>query len=150
MKLHTERQPEECPICGRFVKRLQRHISLNHETNAVICPECGRTFPNNLHYIRHKHKAHNKQIYKCEFCDKVFKEKTIFVEHRQAHMGGHLYSCEHCLYKANYKRNLLQHFKKAHHELWLETKRNRLLNEWGPTMAPKYARIEEVQQEYVV
>lgn len=151
MKLHGDVQTEECPICGRFVKRLQRHIKLNHETGEnIICPDCGRTFPNNLHYIRHKFKEHNKNVYKCQHCGKVFKDKTIMLEHEAAHLGQPMHKCDHCNYRANYKRNLAQHFKKVHYELYLESKRNRLLNEWGPAMGPKYARLEEVQHEYIV
>lgn len=150
MKLHEIRQTEECPICGRFVIRLERHIRLNHVTDAVICPECGKQFTNNLHYLRHKHKAHRNVLFQCEFCLKSFKDKTFMIEHRQTHLSTYLYHCDHCSYKANYKRNLAQHIKKSHYEVYLETKRARLVSEWGPTMAPKYARLEEVQMEQVV
>jgi len=85
-------KPEKCPECGKLVKRLAQHLSLN---------QCGNT--------------KSKEVYQCDECDKVFKFKHGLKRHKKyVHLKLFSHFCDLCTFKTCSKNNLSTHVKMVH------------------------------------
>ncbi|KAL7636529.1 UNVERIFIED_CONTAM: hypothetical protein RMT77_013304 [Armadillidium vulgare] len=72
---------EECKICGKRVKELQKHVRKTHLSNPnVECDLCGKTVKKAA-LNAHKLRLHTGIEAKCDHCHKVFKNALSLREH---------------------------------------------------------------------
>ena len=76
----TEKELLKCDTCNAvFSSRgalLQHNRSIHLKLKPFSCPECGKTFTRNYHYLRHKDLHLDVKKYKCPHCPKCFQQKV--------------------------------------------------------------------------
>ena len=108
---HGESNPVSCPWCGRFVKRLDKHLQRNkcnipeserEEKPKLQCPLCPKTIGG--HEPERALKRHIRSIHEqvkdihCDQCDyKTYSKCNLYVHVKRMHEGrSYKEQCPHC------------------------------------------------------
>ena len=77
----TEREREQCKLCGKFVINLVRHVKWTHLENPYVpCDVCG-VVVSKASLPSHKNRKHGGSAVTCDHCNKVFKNIMCLREH---------------------------------------------------------------------
>ena len=90
---------DKCEKTFKCKKNLTRHTELKHNVNYKdsVCPECGKTFANELKLSNHMKNGHGEKS-KCAECGKIYPSKAILNAHvKKVHMNiGQKHQCLKC------------------------------------------------------
>ncbi|XP_055550628.1 zinc finger protein 436-like [Wyeomyia smithii] len=84
----------ECNICGKQVRKLQRHKRIHWDHRRYKCDMCGKEVKN-----LYRHKLNHLEIerpFQCDFCGKKFTKKSHVDRHREIHTGNRPCKCGMC------------------------------------------------------
>lgn len=118
-KIHSDRKPEQCGICGKFCLRLKVHIKHRH-TDAQEkrpCPVCNALV---LHLRPHM-LTHKEKRFKCPRCDKAFATHVNLKRHENVHTGERV-KCMFCDHWATHMDNSRLHMRSKHPDEYDEYK----------------------------
>ena len=102
----------KCTICGKEYSRKDK-LTQHYLTHAVPCPQCDKTFSNNISL--QKHMVNHHTIFKCPICDKEFKYKQSYQRHLKNHNAplNPKYTCAICgktfIRNSYYQKHLTNH-----------------------------------------
>eukprot|EP01083_Nonionella_stella_P130949 397560_1 len=68
-----------CKICGKYFKRLTRHMVVHTDVRPFKCDVCDKTFKSRGCLTTHKH-THNKP-FKCNMCPRAFVSDVLLAAH---------------------------------------------------------------------
>ena len=94
MKAHQKRQHETqpgnylCEECGRsfrFIRYLQRHMSLHRGDKPHVCRFCDKAFRLKPVLIKHVRTHTGEKPYECTVCGKCFRQRTTYANHLKVH-----------------------------------------------------------------
>ena len=80
---YNKPQSGDCPHCGKYIKRLGRHIKTVHGQGEkkLSCEDCGKMFCQKNNLERHLKTIHLKERFQCDFCQYSGAEKRSVVKH---------------------------------------------------------------------
>ena len=107
-------EPEECPVCGKVVMQLKRHIRMAHRNeNEFECRLCVKSFTSEYYLKVHEKEVHT-QNFKCENCDKLFGSLKRLNGHKKRIHGEKNLKCPNCDSCFSTKGDLNTHIKRSH------------------------------------
>ncbi|KAK8725587.1 hypothetical protein OTU49_010633 [Cherax quadricarinatus] len=81
LQIKSDKQREQCKLCGKSVLNLQRHLKHTHlENDYVPCHICG-VLVTKSSLPAHKNRKHGGSAVTCDHCNKVFKNIMCLREH---------------------------------------------------------------------
>ncbi|XP_043220177.1 zinc finger and BTB domain-containing protein 17-like [Amphibalanus amphitrite] len=104
-----------CPVCGRFVNRLNDHTKASHTTR--FCPCCNKTVKL-ITYRKHQARLRNMDKLRCKVCAKELSSGWALRTHMRLHTGEKPFECELCDAAYAQKVVLKTHMKMVHGIVW--------------------------------
>ncbi|XP_078511745.1 uncharacterized protein LOC144770838 isoform X2 [Lissotriton helveticus] len=71
--------------------------------------ECGKSFCENIGFIKHQITQAGERSYQCLECDKSFSQKVNLIRHQRTHTGERPYHCTECEKSFSHKHHLKGH-----------------------------------------
>ncbi|XP_062829458.1 zinc finger protein 883-like isoform X2 [Anolis carolinensis] len=82
-------------------------------TEDFISRECGKSFIQSSHLVKHERCHSGREPYKCQECGKCFASSSNLVTHKRLHTGEKPYQCQDCGKCFAYSSDLVKH-KRLH------------------------------------
>lgn len=115
---HADHIKIPCPICRVMIYNkpylMTAHIKNIHESQQMICAQCGKVCNSDRTYRSHMNRAHRPPKHKCQYCDKMFKSKPTLQDHEAVHTGVSRYFCAVCGAQFKSLGNYSAHKRKLH------------------------------------
>ena len=90
-RIQTEKRLYKCKACSKCFttkKCLQKHTG----EAPYKYQECGTSFADSRHFVRHKQANTGEKSYKCSVCEKSFARRDQLTRHNLMHTGGKPYN----------------------------------------------------------
>ena len=115
----------KCPICKKYVGRMNYHMKIHHSDNEYQCDDCDFKTKRKDNLLRHErlvHSLYNKKFdcidktfkykvkYKCPDCKNIFQNKSAVVNHLSLKNCQEL-KCKFCGKCFKLKQHLVRHEK---------------------------------------
>lgn len=109
---HRFRKRVQCPVCGIFVSRLNRHM-IYHSDNPeqFSCDLCPMKFKKQDSLNRHKLVHTKVRNFSCPQCHKKFPTGSSLSRHLKVHLGDKPFVCEICGKACKVPGNLRVHMR---------------------------------------
>uniref|UniRef100_A0A452J3D2 C2H2-type domain-containing protein n=1 Tax=Gopherus agassizii TaxID=38772 RepID=A0A452J3D2_9SAUR len=102
-----------CPECGKSFMQSShfiRHQTVHTAEAPYPCPECGKRFRRSSHRLAHQRTHTAERPCKCPDCGKGFRTSSDVAQHRRTHTGERPHQCPDCGERFSVQRaNLLVH-----------------------------------------
>ena len=98
-----------CPVCGRSVRNIKRHMLVHTGERPYSCQVCGRNFTQQANLDKHMTVHTGERKYSCPICQKRYKQSS----HVRNHMAVHP-QCNVCGNRFREMSVLHHHMKTAH------------------------------------
>lgn len=116
----TYKKAQQCPICGKIVAQLVKHLPVHSKTNRFACPDCPKRFKHSSTLKQHVNSIHLrlKQFYcPIEGCKEGFTDRTSLKYHVTVnHRNARDYVCPECGKAFHTTTGLIQHRRLAHEQ----------------------------------
>ena len=121
--VHSKRDREECPLCGKDFKchqYLNDHINEIHGNRSgkeFVCtwPNCDKSFIRKRELKQHLDVHNDVRPHSCQICFKKFRAKSHLKVHMDWHNGVRAHQCQLCesafLTKGNLTKHMASHAK---------------------------------------
>uniref|UniRef100_A0A182P2N4 Protein krueppel n=1 Tax=Anopheles epiroticus TaxID=199890 RepID=A0A182P2N4_9DIPT len=111
------RQKKACPVCGKLVSQISKHIPVHgSKTKHYACEQCDKRFANQTTLRKHLKIHRNVRNYRCEHCEASFCDRSSLRYHLAKHRGVAAFQCEFCDRGFYTSSQLRQHQNLAHRE----------------------------------
>nr|XP_055043515.1 zinc finger protein 239-like [Misgurnus anguillicaudatus] len=94
--LISKEESLSCSITVRNFSPKRKNKQKATAKDAIICPQCGKTFPYKCKLIEHMSVHTGEKPYRCDQCGKNFKNKWNLYVHMRVHTGKEPYRCDQC------------------------------------------------------
>ncbi|XP_058462004.1 zinc finger protein 595-like [Malaya genurostris] len=113
----TLRKGKCCPICGKFVSQLSKHLPTHSDVKRYTCAHCSKQFTHDTTLRKHIRSIHLKiKLYNCEHCSESFTDRSSQRYHVLAkHKATRNYICTLCN-KSYYTSTGLHQHNSLNHE----------------------------------
>ncbi|XP_049298799.1 gastrula zinc finger protein xFG20-1-like isoform X2 [Anopheles funestus] len=105
-----------CNMCGKFVRKLEKHMVTHTQEARYTCPHCAIKMTHEANLDRHIKAVHLKiAIKSCELCGKGLTSKSSFLSHMRSQHGiGKMYECKICQKQYKYASSVRLHYNTTH------------------------------------
>ncbi|GFO12015.1 Zinc finger protein 845 [Plakobranchus ocellatus] len=117
MAYHENNKKKQCPVCGKFVSRMDKHL-LSHrtlqemdESELWMCHKCPMKFKLKSSFIRHLASHSEERNFHCHLCPKAFTSGSELGRHLRRHSSLTPYQCQECGKWFRERRNLKSHMQ---------------------------------------
>lgn len=114
------RKAQQCPICGKLVGQLVKHMPVHSKTKRHACPHCPKRFRHESTLKQHVNAIHLRlKQYHCPFegCKEGFADRSSLRYHITAkHRNARDYVCPVCGKAYHSSSGLHQHLRLAHEQ----------------------------------
>ncbi|XP_058130615.1 gastrula zinc finger protein XlCGF28.1-like [Anopheles ziemanni] len=110
------RSKKKCPVCGKLVSQLSKHMPVHSDTKKYTCEYCDKQFTYDTSLRKHLNIHRGIRKYFCQYCYQRFCDRSSLRYHEAKHLGERKYCCEECpstFYTASQQK---QHIRLAHRE----------------------------------
>ncbi|XP_067321351.1 zinc finger protein 431-like [Anolis sagrei] len=111
-KTHLKRK-ESAKCAADYKSPYLSQEEIFEENEDFISQECGKSFLQSSHLMKHGGFHTENKGYKCQKCGKCFTQNTQLIDHWRSHTGGELYQCQECGKCFAYNSHLVSH-KRLH------------------------------------
>ncbi|XP_001656839.2 zinc finger protein 28 [Aedes aegypti] len=134
MKAQTRKKGKNCPICGKFVSQLSKHLPMHSDVKRHACSFCNKQFAHDTTLRKHINSVHLKlKRYQCQHCQESFTDPSSLRYHNVTkHQDTKNFTCSICN-KSYYTSTGLQQHNSLNHE-----QRKFKCEECGKMFAMKY------------
>ena len=115
MAYHENNKKKQCPVCGKFVSRMDKHL-LSHrtlqemdESELWMCHKCPMKFKLKSSFIRHLASHSEERNFHCHLCPKAFTSGSELGRHLRRHSSLTPHQCQECGKWFRERRNLKCH-----------------------------------------
>nr|XP_060616321.1 zinc finger protein ZFP2-like [Anolis sagrei ordinatus] len=105
------KEPAKCMVDYELPDRSQEEIF--EGTEDFISQECGKSFLQSSHFMKHGRVHIGEKTYRCQECGKSFTRSSSLTSHQIIHTGDKQYRCKECGKSFAYSSGLLRH-KRLH------------------------------------
>ncbi|XP_065085536.1 zinc finger protein 99-like [Ochlerotatus camptorhynchus] len=128
------RKGKNCPICGKFVSQLSKHLPMHSGVKRHACSYCSKQFAHDTTLRKHINSVHLKiKKYQCEHCPESFTDRSSLRYHDVVkHRDSKDFTCNICSKSYYTSTGLLQHNSLNHEQ------RKFKCDECGKMFAMKY------------
>ncbi|XP_055627297.1 gastrula zinc finger protein xFG20-1-like [Toxorhynchites rutilus septentrionalis] len=130
----TVKKGKICPVCGKIVSQLSKHLPTHSSVRKYRCPHCSKRFAHDSTCKKHIRSVHLRiKKYHCELCSESFADRSSMRYHDLAkHRNEKKFTCTLCD-KSYYTSTGLQQHNSLSHE-----QRKYRCEECGKMFAMKY------------
>lgn len=113
----SQKKGKNCPICGKFVSQLSKHLPMHSSIKRHACSYCGKQFAHDTTLRKHVNSVHLKiKKYRCEHCSETFTDRSSLRYHDVVkHKDTKNFTCHICS-KSYYTSTGLQQHNSLNHE----------------------------------
>lgn len=113
----SQRKGKNCPICGKFVSQLSKHLPMHSGVKRHACSYCSKQFAHDTTLRKHVNSVHLKiKKYQCEHCPDTFTDRSSLRYHDVVkHQDSKNFTCNICN-KSYYTSTGLQQHNSLNHE----------------------------------
>ncbi|KXJ76568.1 hypothetical protein RP20_CCG009384 [Aedes albopictus] len=116
-KSSSRRKGKSCPVCGKFVSQLSKHLPMHSDVKRHACSFCNKQFAHDTTLRKHVNSVHLKlKRYQCKLCQESFTDPSSLRYHNVTkHQDTKNYTCTICD-KSYYTSTGLQQHNSLNHE----------------------------------
>lgn len=115
-KSTTTLQKKPCPVCGKLVSQLSKHVQVHSTGKNFSCTHCDKRFAHRSSLQKHLNIHRNIRNYRCEYCEQCFCDRSSLRYHLAKHRGVQRFRCEPCDRLFYTSTQYKQHQNLAHRE----------------------------------
>lgn len=115
--VHMKERIFECDQCSKKFSTdsaLYMHKKIHENVFKCVCQVCDRRFRSMSKLKIHMTMHTKEKNYFCEICQRGFAVRNNLTKHMLTHSKSFDFKCTKCSYKANQRRYLAEHIKRAH------------------------------------
>uniref|UniRef100_A0A182QW19 ZAD domain-containing protein n=1 Tax=Anopheles farauti TaxID=69004 RepID=A0A182QW19_9DIPT len=117
LELKTTGKKKSCPVCGKLVSQLSKHMPVHGGTNPVACEHCHKRFAHPASLRKHLNIHRDIRNHRCGQCDRSFCDRSSLRYHLASqHQSGRRFQCESCDREFHSVSQWKQHALLAHGE----------------------------------
>ncbi|XP_062562513.1 zinc finger protein 12-like [Armigeres subalbatus] len=134
LRSQTQRKVKVCPICGKSVSQLSKHLPMHSDVKRHVCSFCSKQFAHDTTLRKHINSIHLKlKKYQCKQCQESFTDPSSLRYHNTTkHQNTKNFTCTICN-KSYFTSTGLQQHNSLNHE-----QRKYKCYECGKMFAMKY------------
>uniref|UniRef100_A0A182IKT5 Uncharacterized protein n=1 Tax=Anopheles atroparvus TaxID=41427 RepID=A0A182IKT5_ANOAO len=107
---------KKCPVCGKLVSQLSKHMPAHSGTKKFRCEYCEKSFTYDTSLRKHLNIHRGIRNHRCGYCDQSFCDRTSLRYHEAKHREERKFSCGECSDTFFTTSQLKQHSYIAHRE----------------------------------